>query len=698
MSYERSIEDIVETLRNAKRRHKGCTLLIGAGCSVKAGIPSASGFVELIRDRYPLAYNRAHPKTYPKCMAQLLVSERRDLISEFVDKAKVNWAHICIALLMQAGYVDRILTTNFDHLCVRACAMLSKFPATYDFAASQYFSAADIPEQAIFYLHGQRTGFVLMNTDEDFKRHTKLLKPVFQHVSAGRVWIVAGYSGDNDPVFLHLAKMQRFDNGLYWIGYRDAGPPDHVRKELLAKRKSAFYTNGFDADSFFIELAQRLSIFPPSFIEHPFSHLADVLDALTPYTIPGQKSEQDVTVTARRSIEMAIEQFEQPAMVREALNSDVAMPREWAPLGVTVTKLLMAGDYGRVTEFRENYKRSPTPELAYALSWAYVMLGNKLSSAPRVSPRNTTEKDEALLRDAIANYEAALNIKPNMEEALNGYAVALTRLATILKGEEGDRLFSEAAAKYESALTIQPVESDALENWASMLSDWAKTKTGKDADTLFRLAIEKFQNVVDLKHESPSTFYNYGVALGRWANNKNGLEADTLFSEAIKNFRYALALGSEPHTVLLQWGLVLFHWAQTKTGKQADSLFAEAAEKNGEAWRLRPDDPISLTNWSAVLTRWAESKEDKKRNKLFRKAQALMIKAERVSPGSAAYNLACFAALRGNVEQSRHWLARAKASGALPSREELLADPDLAKVRKYQWFLELINSAYSSEK
>lgn len=50
MSYERDIDDVVEGMRNAERRGKSCALLIGAGCSAKAGIPLASElFNELSR-------------------------------------------------------------------------------------------------------------------------------------------------------------------------------------------------------------------------------------------------------------------------------------------------------------------------------------------------------------------------------------------------------------------------------------------------------------------------------------------------------------------------------------------------------------------------------------------------------------------------------------------------------------------------
>ncbi len=103
-----------------------------------------------------------------------------------------------------------MLSTNFDLLVVRACALLNEFPAIYDFAASQLFKAPDIPRKAVIYLHGQYTGFVLINTEEDFDRHTHLLEPVFEDAGRGRVWMVVGYSGENDPVFNHLARRAPF--------------------------------------------------------------------------------------------------------------------------------------------------------------------------------------------------------------------------------------------------------------------------------------------------------------------------------------------------------------------------------------------------------------------------------------------------------------------------------------------------------
>ena len=275
MSYECSFDVVFDTVKNAKGGGRAVSLLIGAGCSVTAGIPLASGFVEQVEQRWPGKCRPVpEPHTYPACMAALTRAERRDLVAEYVDQARINWPHLCIALLIQHGYVDRVLTTNFDPLVVRACALLNQFPAVYDFAASQEFRAADIPDQAVFYLHGQRGGFVQLHTDQDCRKHGERMRPVFDHASSGRVWIVVGYSGDNDPVFTRLAEVPYFHDGLYWVGYRDNSPGPHVRAQLLDPGKDAFFLPGYDADGFFVELTRKLDLFPPALLENPFTHLA----------------------------------------------------------------------------------------------------------------------------------------------------------------------------------------------------------------------------------------------------------------------------------------------------------------------------------------------------------------------------------------------------------------------------------------
>ena len=156
--FERKIDDVVDVLRSAKAR-KGAVILLGAGCSKTAGIPLADDFCTIIKERYPLDYNRAKrlgKTSYQHLMAEISAGERRDPLAEYIDNAKLNWAHIALATLIKEGYIARVLTPNFDPLVVQACALLNEFPAIYDFAASQTFKPDFVPTPAVYYLHGQR--------------------------------------------------------------------------------------------------------------------------------------------------------------------------------------------------------------------------------------------------------------------------------------------------------------------------------------------------------------------------------------------------------------------------------------------------------------------------------------------------------------------------------------------------------------
>lgn len=629
----RSVDEIKETLQTAKSMKRGCALLVGAGCSVKAGIPTAAGFVDIIKERYKLAYHRAPTKTYPKCMGELLLSERRDLIAQHVDKAQLNWAHLCIALLMQAGYVDRVLTTNFDLLVARACALLGVFPAIYDFATSQLLKKADIPDQAVFYLHGQRTGFVLMNTEEDMEKHSKLLGPVFEDAGSGRLWIVVGYSGENDPVFNHLATIPRFDNGLFWIGYLDQEPASHVREHLLTQDKDAFFTKGFDADSFFVSLTRALEIFPPDLVARPFTYLQRALTHITPFT--DQTFEDDVIGTPRSWILSAIDQFETPLPALETImrggRPQIDVQKRPAVLTVAARYLLMQGRYKDVLAFRKDFDESPSPEFANVLSIAYVMRGNQLLDRAKAT---TGEEADRLFPEARAMYEAALAVKPDRQEALHNWGNLLLDLAKAKTGPEADQLFAEAETKYETANRIKPDRHGVLINWGNLLLERAKRKTGGAAEQLFLAAEEKYKAALDLKPGMPEILLNWGNLLLDRAKSDPGEASDQFFTAAEEKYEAALSVQPDMPDALYQCGNLLLDRAKTRTGEESDRFFTAAEAKYRAALVAKPDMYEALDNWGNLFLDRAKMKTGQEADQLFDEAAkkytaALVIKPDR---------------------------------------------------------------------
>jgi hypothetical protein len=310
MPSERYIDDVADQLKRNKKNGKSCALLVGAGCSKSAGIPLAGEFVEIIRKKFPRDHDRAEKKTYPYCMGELNAANRHELISHYIDAARINWAHIGIAQMIKGGYVDRVLTTNFDPLVMRACALAHRFPAVYDMAGAREFNANIVRNMAVFHLHGQRDGFVQLHDTKQVEGLAEVLSPVFDDTARHRTWLVIGYSGDNDPVFEQLARIPNFDNCLFWIGYRNGEPSRHVKEKLLDSGKDAHWIKGHDADNFLVQLADKLECFPPELFDAPFSHLKTVMDSVSGFRLPGQEEELEWAVAARARIEEAIKAYE----------------------------------------------------------------------------------------------------------------------------------------------------------------------------------------------------------------------------------------------------------------------------------------------------------------------------------------------------------------------------------------------------
>lgn len=672
----RSVEEIAEVLQDMKSRGRRCSLLIGAGASIAAGIPTAGGFVDLIKQRNPLAYSRASEKTYPKCMAELLLTQRRNLIAEFVDQAKINWAHIGIGLLMQAGYIDRVLTTNFDPLVIRACAMLGVFPAVYDFASSQLLKNADIPDLAVFYLHGQRTGFVLMNTVEDMQAHSKLLGPVFDGAGSGRTWIVVGYSGENDPVFEHLARQPRFDNGLFWVGHGDREPQAHVRDKLLTCEKDAYFTKGHDADSFFVSLTQSLRVFPPDVVARPFTYVRQTLEQLTPFLQPGQGDHVDVMRAPNDWIQSAIEQFEEPAWQLITRGRDPADGLTNRSVVVNAAQYLsMKGDYDRVVALRSEYDKSADPALGDVISRAYVMLGNRLLDRAKLEPY---EGAKALFQQARAHYEASLVVEPSRHEALHNWAnflldlakscpdpqqarqffdeadtqyaaahainpqqpeilinsgnLMLDRAKASLAGDDAGALFAEAKRRYESALRLDPHLATVHYSLGNLLLDQGKTRAGAEADAIFDAAEDQYRQAIALNPEMAEALYQRGNLRLDRAKRATGAAQETLFTAGIDQYRQALVVRPDMHEALNNWGSLLADFGKSKAAAEADALFGQAQERYRQATVMKPDFHEAWANWGNLLLDWRKRKDGAAALALFAEAQTKYQTAHALRP------------------------------------------------------------------
>lgn len=253
--------DVALSLKAAHQAQRGAVVLVGAGCSMSAGIPSAGQIVDYVRVKHPQAYAAAKDRDYPSVMHQLPWQSRYALFHNLVRVAGLNWAHVALAILMQRRYVGRVMTTNFDDLVQRACALYGLYPSMHDLAVSaalgdrrhataplQYRDSL-LREPALLYLHGRHNGFAQKHSNQQLRRQADLLRPVVASAKQRpRPWIVVGYSGESDPLF-ETVRQGGFPGGLFWVNLK---PPSGAAERALSTAGGCFVPA--DADSFFLDL------------------------------------------------------------------------------------------------------------------------------------------------------------------------------------------------------------------------------------------------------------------------------------------------------------------------------------------------------------------------------------------------------------------------------------------------------------
>ncbi len=258
----RSIDFVVEQLRRCRDLGRKATLVAGPGCSRTAGIPDARGFADLVPERFPAA-TAPERASVADCLASIGPGHARLLVEDVVARASVNASHAAIAELIAAGFVDRVLTPNFDDLVLRACAARGVFPAVYD--ATVAGSGLELPEPApspsIVHLAGQRSGLVLLDHEDAIRGHAERLAPILgQEARRGRPVVVVGASGEaGDPLLAALASAGVFEYHLFFVGDGETPLDAEVAARLFERRTRAVAVTGFaGADAFLTALAGAL--------------------------------------------------------------------------------------------------------------------------------------------------------------------------------------------------------------------------------------------------------------------------------------------------------------------------------------------------------------------------------------------------------------------------------------------------------
>ncbi|TAN65858.1 MAG: hypothetical protein EPN17_15515 [Methylobacter sp.] len=176
------------------------------------------------------------------------------------------------------------------------------------------------------------------------------------------------------------------------------------------------------------------------------------------------------------------------------------------------------------------------------------------------------------------------------------------------------------------------------------------------------------------------------------ARSSEGYTADQLFKKVYQD--YAEVVSDEPLVAeaLYNWGLALLHQARTKSGELAADLYQDAIAKFSFCLTLEPAYLGAALDGGVAYMELARVKGVEPNDSLYGRAKSYFEKANAIQAGSASYNLACIYGLQGEKEACHNALEISKNKGYLPVVADILADPDLDRVKNQDWFGDFMES------
>ncbi len=299
-------------------------VLLGAGASIAAGMPSAWDVQENLIERLAAAEGATeigdphawyqerfgHPATYDDLLAALTTTpfERQALLRSYFEPdhqerrdglKQPTAAHRAIARLAAAGRVPIVLTTNFDRLMETALREVGIEPTVVaDANDARGLAPLHTIKALVIHVHGDYLDHKSMrNTPDELDHYDPEIDQLLDRVFTEYGLIISGWSAEWDPALRKA--IVRSTNRFFASYWADPRPLPETAKKLLAHRGITYVQA--DADTFFTKTADTADAVADPARRHPVS--IDILVARTKRDLNG--SGQGITLhdTLRRELD-----------------------------------------------------------------------------------------------------------------------------------------------------------------------------------------------------------------------------------------------------------------------------------------------------------------------------------------------------------------------------------------------------------
>lgn len=193
-------------------------------------------------------------------------AERSSLLCSYFEpnseESSKNWkkptsTHKSIAMLMAAGIIKIVLTTNFDRLLEKALSDINVQPIVIKHAndLEGISSLIHIDKPLLIKVNGDYLDSRIKNTPEELKSYDKSMENLISRIFAEYGLVIAGWSGKYDTGLIECYKNNPNKVlSTYWI---DPYPLSEQAINLLSMRDGVYLNS--NSDSFFSDLARKIS-------------------------------------------------------------------------------------------------------------------------------------------------------------------------------------------------------------------------------------------------------------------------------------------------------------------------------------------------------------------------------------------------------------------------------------------------------
>jgi tetratricopeptide (TPR) repeat protein len=292
--------------RIAESRGAGIAL-IGAGCSASAGIPMASGVVDLalihLANRQTpngaqdnltgqKAYSFLSEKGYDfqspygssKLYGELFDrhipgnSTQKQIIHEAIKlgSKKINWSHIRLGQLVSNQFISTIITTNFDQLVLEGMVKNGVIPVVADGIGALNQIKSNPPTPQLVHFHGSMHAYQLRNSETTISEtSTKpiAIAAVGNLLKDADYLLVVGYSGGEEGLMnIIIESVKGLPNTpIFWVTY--GSQISDYTLQLKNGSEAFYHIANQNSDDFFEDVVQNLQIERPEWMENPIQWL-----------------------------------------------------------------------------------------------------------------------------------------------------------------------------------------------------------------------------------------------------------------------------------------------------------------------------------------------------------------------------------------------------------------------------------------